>query len=264
MVPKFPAPFPVDEDKARVFIEFYRLGHKNTTFGYLRNFVSSFSFDCKERCVENFTRSTTFNTYMLGLKRTMLGDSSPNAKAPLTPSILIGLSLSIDDNSIEDVEFMTIVSMCFYGFLRINECLSLAPNEVYYDEDGRMIISVKMSKTDQTGRRVNVYVNQTYTFYSPFIWLEKYLKLCKPVNQRLFTFSDNLFRIKLKNMLSSMGVDPNSYSSHSLRKGAASTAAQLGIQDCQIKAQGRWLSECYQRYTAVTMQQAVQHITTRI
>lgn len=131
---------------------------------------------------------------------------------------------------------MTIVSMCFYGFLRINECLSLAPNEVFYDEDGRMIISVKMSKADQTFRRVKININPTYTFYSPFIWLEKYLALSQPVNSKLFTFNHNLSRIKLKTMLSNMGIDPNSHSSHSLRKGAASTAAQLGIQDCQIKA----------------------------
>ena len=42
------------------------------------------------------------------------------------------------------------------------------------------------------------------------------------------------------------------YSTHSLRKGAAYTAALKGVQDCQIKKMVRWRSNYYQVYTAVT------------
>ena len=54
------------------------------------------------------------------------------------------------------------------------------------------------------------------------------------------------------------------YSTHSFRKGAASEAAKAGIQDCQIKAMGRWSSECYTVYTAVKMIEAADKISSKI
>ena len=51
------------------------------------------------------------------------------------------------------------------------------------------------------------------------------------------------------------------YSFHSLRKGAAYTAALSGAQDSQIKAMGRWKSECFQIYTSVTTEEAGEKMT---
>ena len=43
-------------------------------------------------------------------------------------------------------------------------------------------------------------------------------------------------------------VNPQRYSSHSFRIGAASAAAAAGIPDWRIQALGRWSSDCYKRY----------------
>ena len=56
----------------------------------------------------------------------------------------------------------------------------------------------------------------------------------------------------------------NQYSTHSLRKGATYTVALKGVQDCQIKKMGRWKSNCYQVYTAVTNQEAGEKVTSMI
>ena len=45
-----------------------------------------------------------------------------------------------------------------------------------------------------------------------------------------------------------LGLDSGVYSSHSLRIGAATTAAARGVPDWLLKALGRWESECYQTY----------------
>ena len=66
----------------------------------------------------------------------------------------------------------------------------------------------------------------------------------------------------LKSFLSKIEISKiNKYSTHPSRKCAASCAAKQGIQDFGIKAMGRWLSACYQKHTAITMQDAGAAIT---
>ena len=71
--------------------------------------------------------------------------------------------------------------------------------------------------------------------------------------------SSVIIREKLRKIIGDNSVEK--YSSHSLRKGAAYTSALRGVQDSQIKAMGRWKSECYQIYTAVTTEEAGEKVT---
>ena len=48
--------------------------------------------------------------------------------------------------------------------------------------------------------------------------------------------------------LCEVGIDPSRYSGHSFRIGAATTAAQAGIEDATVKMLGRWELAAYQRY----------------
>ena len=52
----------------------------------------------------------------------------------------------------------------------------------------------------------------------------------------------------LKDIMRDHGYQAKNYSTHSLRAGAASTAAQLGCTDYQVKAIGGWSSEAYKLY----------------
>ena len=70
----------------------------------------------------------------------------------------------------------------------------------------------------------------------------------------LFVFSDSspLTRTKLisavQRVLAQAGFDTAGYTGHSFRIGAATTAAQAGIEDSVIKMLGRWESGAYHRY----------------
>ena len=162
------------------------------------------------------------------------------------------LSHLIDLGKVKDIQGMLISSLCFYGFLRISECLRLRVENINIDVNDRMIITIDFSKTNQNGCNEKLYIYRTQTRYSPFIWYPIYLENVKPTLY-LFNFTQNKFRRFLKKKLKYIiqKEELEKYYSHSFRKGAAYSAALAGVQDCQIKKMGRWKSNCYQVYTSV-------------
>jgi hypothetical protein len=70
-------------------------------------------------------------------------------------------------------------------------------------------------------------------------------------------FSRAFFIGKVKSLLLLIGLDPSKYSGHSLRKGAAVSAAMAGISKEDIKILGRWRSDAVDIYINETTK--VQH-----
>ena len=52
----------------------------------------------------------------------------------------------------------------------------------------------------------------------------------------------------IKKLAKSMGMDPNLYSSHSVRIGGATVLLNAGCHPLIIKLLGRWLSNCFESY----------------
>ena len=52
----------------------------------------------------------------------------------------------------------------------------------------------------------------------------------------------------IKQLATSLGLDSSRYSGHSLRIGGATSAAEAGLSQWQIKLLGRWNSQAYQVY----------------
>ena len=77
----------------------------------------------------------------------------------------------------------------------------------------------------------------------------------------LFKFEDGkvLTRQRFVNAvqegLDKAGVYSSKYSGHSFRIGAATTAAEKGIEDCIIKTLGRWESLAYLQYVKLPRSQ---------
>lgn len=257
-----PSAYPITEENIRNFLEYYRLKH-STTYPYLKQLLAGISYYFRSNNLPNLTLATSVVSYMNMLKRTMLKET-PNAKVPVDKSMMQYLSSAIDQKNHHEVMIMTMCSMCFYGFLRISECCNLRNRDIWFDELERINIFIKNSKTDQEGRGVTVYVYKSETSYSAHFWLKMYLDGEKNLREFLFDIDPATFRRELKKLLNKIPISNEmikKISSHSFRKGAAMCAARAGIQDCRIKAMGRWQSECYQRYTAVTMQDAAEAIT---
>lgn len=266
LIDSFPDPDPITSVKARAFIEKYRTEvNKKTTYGYLRNFATAFSHHCKTNNIPNFTYNSDFREYFAGLKRTMHGGNTVNEKKPLIPDILNLFSQKSNKEISNDIQFMAISSLCFYGFLRINECMSLLIDDIVFENDSRIVLTIKVSKTDQTGIRANVYIHNSGTNYSPFIWLPLHLqKNGTTPDRKLFSWSSQTFRNYLKKVLSALFDDPTQYSTHSFRKGAATAASNAGVSLDLIKSMGRWKSTCFFKYTVHEMEDVGSKITSKI
>ena len=52
----------------------------------------------------------------------------------------------------------------------------------------------------------------------------------------------------IKGLLAKLGLNPSSYSGHSLHIGGATTATPAGLRDWEIKSLGHWKSNTYQTY----------------
>ena len=88
---------------------------------------------------------------------------------------------------------MTIISFCFYGFLRLSECLSLTPENVIMEEN-RIIIILEQSKTNQTGKKEEIFIHNSESNYSPFKWLPIYQQLPVIHGRYLFPITSYQFR----------------------------------------------------------------------
>lgn len=71
----------------------------------------------------------------------------------------------------------------------------------------------------------------------------------------------------LKQFLARLGLPPESFSSHSLRRGSATCMAQSGVSNKLIQFQGGWKSHCYEKYITVMQkdrliptQKMIEHI----
>ena len=158
--------------------------------------------------------------------------------------------------------------MGFFGFLRAGEFTvrtaadfdpssSLMLEDVAVDkhDDPSMVrIRLNQSKTDPFRHGVDVFLGRTRADLCPVSALLAYIAVRPAVCGPLFVFGDGSFlsRDKLvtsvRTTLQQAGMSAQSYTRHSFRIGAATTAAQVGLEDSVIKMLGRWESTAYQLY----------------
>ena len=120
------------------------------------------------------------------------------------------------------------------------------------------------SKGDPLNEGVPVYVpgNSEFPQYCPVRWMEALMRVTDSptVNPAtpLFTFPNGTLVLKapfikwLRSRLRRLGLDCSLYAGHSLRIGAAVSAARRGLSDELIKRLGRWKSDAYLLYVKFT------------
>lgn len=160
----------------------------------------------------------------------------------------------------------TLLLVMFHGFLRPGEATAagtsggpLRSHVTFHDD--YFILHLPESKTDVFCRGIDIHIAANGSDLCPLAAMRALFQRAsnKAPNAPLFqvpatgaalTYDSLLQTIKLA--CSITGMDSTLYKPHSIRIGAATTAAVLGFPADVIKHLGRWSSACYQIYTRMT------------
>ena len=186
-------------------------------------------------------------------------------KEPITNEILKMLhnNLMIKDGTLGAIRTMTFCILGYCGFLRYDEISNLQFGDFVFERTF-MKIFIEKSKTDVYRDGKWVFIAKGDTQLCPIQIVNRYFRECgfTPDSGHEFIFrgiSKGKFHEKLRSVnkplsytrvrevllqaLGSIGLEPRSFGTHSLRAGGATVAANAGVPDRLFKKHGRWKSE---------------------
>ena len=129
------------------------------------------------------------------------------------------------------------------------------------DNPHTLKVHLKVSKTDQLGRGVDVYVGKTDCPLCPVTAVMHYIALRGPAAGPFFIFKNgnpltkSAFTAKIREALRSLGLPKEDFAGHSFRIRAATAAASAGIEDSVIRTMGRWSSSAFLAYIRTPKEQ---------
>jgi hypothetical protein len=221
---------------------------------------------------------TIYTRVLHGIKRirTFLQEDEDDCKRePITKQMLIdmyhimNLHITDIDHGMITLMYWSAFTFAFAGFLRVSEYTLKGEQfhmlkQLKYHKSNDEIIALQYhlpsSKTDQFYEGATIMMAATNTVYCPVKAFVAYLNKRKQMNfncshERAIFINDKGLPIKpdhinlgLKHLVKLIGLNPDNYSSHSLRSGAATEAFRANISYERIKLLGRWKSSAVDVY----------------
>ena len=197
---------------------------------------------------------------------------------PMTPEILLRIADTLDFSKSYDCVYWCLFLFAFFLFARksnlvptskkdlVNKhCLLRSHVQLFPDY---LVVSMFWTKTIQRGERV-LQMPLVRIKHSILCHVSAYKKMCKAVpvvedDLPLFMLSRNkvvtysLYQSKLRECIEKIGLDPQLFSIHSMRRGAATLAFRAKISADKIQLLGDWHSDAYKRYLAFSLQDTSQ------
>ena len=258
-------PFPILESNLICFCTdlAYSLAHDS-----IKVYLSAIAFygTMKDRGV-NFKEYKRLYYLMRGIKRTQGSKKRRKKRSPVTPALLMTIKENLfNSGRLYEDKLMLWAALltAFYGFLRVSEYTSdrkksfdptttLLFNDMTLTYNGAVVIYIKASKTDPFREGVPLRLESNRSSLCPVAALRLYNKVHPTRSGPLFTFQNGryLSRKDVNTLLFETTDGLANMSSHSLRIGAASTAAAAGCPKWLIQALGRWTSDCFRQYIRI-------------
>ena len=191
---------------------------------------------------------------------------------PITPAILLTIKSYLNLSLHDDLMLWAACCTAFFGFLRAAEFTThptaickekfLALSDLSIDRHPvpeQVFIKLRFSKTDQFGKGCTLVFVRSTSPICPVAAMMSYLWVRGSAKGPLFLNSDHtpLTKGKLNGRLQSIFKAAgfrDTFTMHSFRVGAATTAATLGFPEYLIKALGRWSSDAYKVYVKLSVQ----------
>ena len=264
-------PYPVQEDTLCKYVAF--LAKEGLKHRSIKSYLSGIRWSQIQQALGNpFAHPMPRLEYVLsGIKRVETrGGSQPRTRLPITIDILQQLRDVWLAHPMRTDGIMLWAAACvgFFGFLRAGEFT--VPTAEAYDPETHLNLSdvaldshsnpsmaqlfIKQSKTDPFRQGVEIFLGQSGTIVCPVQALIQYIGVRPATPGPLFILSTGvpLTRTHLvsnfQSALRQTGLDDTAYNGHSFRIGAATTAAQRGLEDSMIQTLGRWRSDAYKLY----------------
>ena len=196
-----------------------------------------------------------------GLKRSLAGPVVH--KEPFTPEHIKKFLSIMNKQSLTDVRNTLMILLAFFAFLRVDELIHIQLKDLSLHDD-HLQINLPQSKTDQLRQGLSVVVAKIGGTGCPIQLLHVYLrmadiKLTKVSERFLFTrilfkngklqlFKPNQalsytnVRDVVKVKASQIGLNAALYSTHSMRAGGATAAAEANVPERLMQKHGRWAS----------------------
>ena len=119
-------------------------------------------------------------------------------------------------------------------------------------------IHLKRSKRDQFGRGIDVFMGSTMNEIGLVAAVLAYFAVRGDAKGPLFidawqrALTKDRFVKRIRKILGEAGFEAYQFAGHSFRIGAATTAAQVGLEDSTIQALGRWHSVAFLAYIRIS------------
>ena len=206
----------------------------------------------------------------------------PRTRLPITPPILRRIKstlMAARPQARDDTMLWAAATVCFFGFFRAGEItvpsasaydstIHLAWGDVTADAGTppqKVRVFLKRSKTDQFGRGVEVWLGATGDDLCPVAAVLAYVVSRGSTPGPFFRCEDGSpltkprFVERVRVAMAAAGIEERGYSGHSFRIGAATAAAEAGLEDSVIQALGRWSSSAFLRYIRTPREHLARH-----
>lgn len=188
-----------------------------------------------------------------------------DGRRPVSFDMLHGLFRQVSyicSSEFESALFRAAFALAFFGALRVSELVSPSKRakgglqcEDLEFSTASVRIWIKRSKTDQMGKGAQLEVFRIAgSHICPVAAVTCFRDRRPPLPGSFLIRADGSslskfqFAAVFKKCLSAAGHDPNRYSSHSFRIGAATEAARAGLSVETVKRIGRWDSDRFKLY----------------
>ncbi|CAH3184252.1 unnamed protein product, partial [Porites lobata] len=176
----------------------------------------------------------------------LVGTRPVNKKEPISAGMIRKLVINFDN--LLELRNVCIFILAYAGFFRIQEVLHIKYGDIHFNS-GYVVINVDVSKTDQLRKGNEVVISvgsgektcpvkilrRYLTEVERYPSGHKFVAINRPVS---YSTIREYFKVNFKDIVPDISL----FSTHSLRAGGASAAANAGVPDRLFQRHGRWRS----------------------